>query len=822
MMSSLKIFFSPYPCAYSFLAGGCPFCNSPLFFPNIPPAEVEAAKELARTKLEKRKKHIETETAARNIELSAQGLDISPKLNDVVRISADIDLCASELTKYAERCGWNPCMQQVCGLTGRVSQVLDSGDTGDERKVAYRVHIDNNPDYQYFWTPSVLTVVCRVDSNEYVLFKEANITEIEKDSERVATANADSHISRLQAELKVLVAARLQLEDSTEATTMSSESESAVATERNSDQLPSLQAAKSIVSYFDWCRAKHLLFLADRWGDSEKSISARRMATDAIREGDIDSASRIIRRYNAMEVGEYLQWKDASVSEGREYLVEKFAKVDLLAWPSAGAPKTGYSLEPSTRFFSRAEITDDDGNLWLQVDDTVLATLPKYEGLPPPQGWVCTKPGGSKFPETVRPARSALRCFGCGDGLVPIGRQKTYFAVKPDHGLCEGDDLLVAATLEPVQVVSLEEEGNVVVCSFSNQSNSHQKKQKASMVGQCNFTARYRRDDLVYPGWRGEGMGQNHNEEERDLKNDDFPCSRRDLIRKYGGDAVAARKAWENAKNSNICGIIESDSSSFASCVRGHLLHSRCFQAALLAGQSCPAPGCAEPLWVPRVRRRRIGDDTTCCGSNGTNVAVDGDDGDENAGLTTFINSRRTPEDDLSPSTLQGMKMCPLCYSGPFIHTKCSDMERHHGQCVRTALGGENCGFSVQHSDIATILMGLSPNESIVTALPKCPDHGVPVMFNGCLNCGHVFAGTDWDDLPTWDPSAKAVMKVDKEKREQAKILADHIREEASILQFDRDALENTWGKAIGTGQENTENAPLLLPPVPPPADYFL
>ena len=796
---SKGFFYTHLSSAFSTLLGGCPFCNSPLFFPNIPTTEVEAAKALARTKLEERRKKIETETKTQNEELSAKGVDILPKLNDIVRISSNVGICAAEVTKHAERCGWNQCMKESCGRIGRVSHVIGSCDV-DKKQVALRVHINKHQDY--FWTPSVLTVICRADSNEYLLFDEAN-AEAVGNKELVAAAKAENHISHLQAELKVLVAARLELEDTTKS--MASANPEPAAMETTADQ-PSLLKAKGIVSHFDWCRAKHLLRLTDQWGDAEKATNARQSVNAAVCEGDIDSASRIVRRYNAIEVGEDLQWKDAAASEGKEYLVERFAKVDLLAWPSFGAPKTGYCLEPSTHFFSRSEITDNDGNLWVQVDDTLLAALPKYEGAPPPQGWICTRPGGSRFPALVRCARSALRCFGCGDGLVPVGRPKKYFDVKPDHKLSEGDELLVAATLEPVQVVSLDE--GMAVCSFSNQSNSHQKKQKASLVGQCNFTARYRRDDLVYPGGR-EGICQNSNEER--VLVEDCPCSRRELISK-NGCVSTARKVWENAKekkNVSVGGILES---SFASCVRGHLLHARCFQAALLAGQCCPAAGCAEPLWVPRVRRVRA-DDDTCCDANSAEA-----DGDEIAGQTTFLNSRSTSDSqaDLNPSAVEGMKMCPLCYSGPFVHTECSDMAAHHGQCVRRALGETHCGFAVPPGEIATKLMGLSPNESIVAALPKCPEHKVPVMFNGCVNCGHLF--TSWDDLPVWDPAAKAAMNVDKEKREQAKLLADHIREESSILQFDRDALENTWGKTVG--QE--AGKALLLPPVPPPPDDFL
>ena len=98
--------------------------------------------------------------------------------------------------------------------------------------------------------------------------------------------------------------------------------------------------------------------------------------------------------------------------------------------------------------------------------------------------------------------------------------------------------------------------------------------------------------------------------------------------------------------------------------------------------------------------------------------------------------------------------------------------------------------------------------------LPKCPTHDVLIMFNGCMACGHLFTDTSWRNMPKWDPHAKALLALDKKKRQAATLLAEQIRKEAAMLQFERDALKNTWG---GGGMAPATE----LPPLPPPANDF-
>ena len=79
-----------------------------------------------------------------------------------------------------------------------------------------------------------------------------------------------------------------------------------------------------------------------------------------------------------------------------------------------------------------------------------------------------------------------------------------------------------------------------------------------------------------------------------------------------------------------------------------------------------------------------------------------------------------------------------------------------------------------------------------------------------------------------WDASAKAKMAVDKKTRNAARLLTEQIRNEAALLQFERDALYEARGGSgsdvLGWGGSrlNPRTEPPLLPPPPslPEAEY--
>lgn len=142
-------------------------------------------------------------------------------------------------------------------------------------------------------------------------------------------------------------------------------------------------------------------------------------------------------------------------------------------------------------------------------------------------------------------------------------------------------------------------------------------------------------------------------------------------------------------------------------------------------------------------------------------------------------------------------------------------MKAHHGQCSAAAVGGVSCNFRSTPGEIATALVNVSEEHPVASILPKCPEHDLIVMFNGCMACGHLFTDTSWRSMPKWDPHAKALLALDKKKRQKATLLAEQIRKEAAMLQFERDALRNAWGGKLDSSIDD-------LPPLPPPAEDFV
>eukprot|EP00957_Ditylum_brightwellii_P073339 5573573-Ditylum_brightwellii.AAC.1 len=68
----------------------------------------------------------------------------------------------------------------------------------------------------------------------------------------------------------------------------------------------------------------------------------------------------------------------------------------------------------------------------------------------------------------------------------------------------------------------------------------------------------------------------------------------------------------------------EKDATGFTSCERGHLMHAQYLQRVLLAGRCCPAVGCTETHWFPRVQHERDEEDNTCFRGGDGNGASDG------------------------------------------------------------------------------------------------------------------------------------------------------------------------------------------------------
>ena len=90
---------------------------------------------------------------------------------------------------------------------------------------------------------------------------------------------------------------------------------------------------------------------------------------------------------------------------------------------------------------------------------------------------------------------------------------------------------------------------------------------------------------------------------------------------------------------------------------------------------------------------------------------------------------------------------CPACFAGPLLNEQCSDLRAHHGQCPR-------CSDRLPRADAAiaeALAKAGGARERVGALLPRCARCDVAVLFNGCTECGHLFADTDWNALPAWD-----------------------------------------------------------------------
>jgi len=151
------------------------------------------------------------------------------------------------------------------------------------------------------------------------------------------------------------------------------------------------------------------------------------------------------------------------------------------------------------------------------------------------------------------------------------------------------------------------------------------------------------------------------------------------------------------------------------------------------------------------------------------------------------------------------MKMCPVCCAGPLLNESCSDLRAHHGQCPQCQ--------AYPHT-AATIAEALAKNctASVGERIPRCGSCNVAVTFNGCQECGHLFADIDWENLPNWDVSAKGCLEVSIRHRRAARLLAEQVRNEAALLAHERAALEEAQGNSELFCVE------CKLEPPPPPA----
>merc|ERR1712187_634544 len=73
--------------------------------------------------------------------------------------------------------------------------------------------------------------------------------------------------------------------------------------------------------------------------------------------------------------------------------------------------------------------------------------------------------------------------------------------------------------------------------------------------------------------------------------------------------------------------------------------------------------------------------------------------------------------------------------------------------------------------------------------IPLCDTCNIPIIINGCWECGHLFSR--WDELLEWDPKARDNMHTSEAFLRAAKLLGEQVRNEATRLAHERASLED-------------------------------
>jgi len=281
----------------------------------------------------------------------------------------------------------------------------------------------------------------------------------------------------------------------------------------------------------------------------------------------------------------------------------------------------------------------------------------------------------------------------------------------------------------------------------------------------------FRHTDLVWPGQRA-GESSSTRGEELQLYEGALR-SRRELVLMLGSEE-AAREQWHENPDLDY-------GETYASCVRGHFMHARCFQGRLFAGRGCPV--CSEALFVPTVLQERPADEDACCGAaDAEAVQATADHAVRDAAAVAQEITER-PADDGAFEGLDRPRMCPLCFAGPLYLTACEDLTAHRGQCSQC----NRRPYTAQQVEeaMASCRMG-----EVEKAIPKCTfcNPPVAVYINGCWTCGHLF--TRWSELLEWEADAQDQLKASEAFLHAVRLLAEQVRSEAARLAHERASLE--------------------------------
>ena len=911
-------------CAADLLLGGsgsCPTCREVLFFPRIAETELEAV-----DKIVKKKQHI-----CQPITDNALASSLPLRDGDLVQVCPDVQLCRTTQDGAQWSGGWQEDMTDACGLQGTVTRVIKH----DGAVVAVRVLSKSKAELQMRFMRKVRlphrcgTCHCNVRRNcvfcaqcetccmrqgssgptchmehawtwstSLICFlkrssagPESDMDEMDDGDEvKAKQRRAEKQLSCLRTELLVVKAARENVEK--DLYRYSSEVKNPTS---------ALAPLAAMVSPADYLWAHHLLSLATGLDDPHAAKSLHESVSVDVAAGNLESAARKIRWQYTIQTLEQACWQDAA-DQTASYMMKPCIRLELLAFPSMGAPKTGFDLEPGSRFSSNFETMGEDGFMWLQVaspklegpGNAIIARAPhspEYRSLvgcrvrrgkdwkngeedggsdnegviigqsygsvivewngnrrprrysamengpvllaaagerAPIQGWLRLRACGVDSGLVATRANTALCCSCCGANLNPLHGSEEGFVSADIESVSVGDKVLVAATLESVEVEYTS--GDQIYCSFPKTEglfpsaigsstamnsapatnsapapndigpeemtkpglkNDADTKEFGAAKTKMRYAVWYTPGDLVIPRKIGTASTTSYLFEER-IEIEGRTRTRRELVLMNAGDLEKAKEIWRQASHASSPETIP-----YASCLKGHLLDARCFEAAMLSGNLCPAPGCAEPLFVPSVTRRSIeADNDSCQGSACTSNNIESS---PISGISPVAQTNQTAEN--IGNEHGNLKMCPCCCSGPFVNNHCSNMSSHHGECAamtfprdrarRLQRCTERGVYRASPLEIAQALQKVSDSKSVTDVLPRCPTHNVVVMFNGCLSCGHLFTGTDWNSLPVWDERGKEKLSVDKARLAAARRVSAQVRKEIAMLEHERRALLN-------------------------------
>jgi len=824
-------------CAADVALGGgtCPTCRAHLHHAQLPEAEADAARRAV---------------AVQEKEDENLGRERTFMVGDCVRVHASRLECML-LQSHPHCGGWHEDMAAACGTEGTVANIVADPEMANRRGADVRprpVEVCGADGSMWRWHPGALKLVRASSKDEAAAAKESaqQLARLRAELAEVKLARENlkgkSEGPQGATPSTPLCATKAVVGDSAEASM--ARSGGSMDTMHNAPRavpIDKLREQHLLELMSEWgddnaaCRARAKLqdelragnidsvaravrrtnavanVLHAAWADAVKPTSRYRVAPGV-------RIQFLARPYRGAPYTGHALAPGADFTSLREVLDAEgnlWLRVNSVAKVAARVGITGGTEAGSTP--TAADSDSDTAPQPVPLPDIVpvMPPHPLLPGVPPlphmrpstagqpvlTQGWVQMRPGGLGSRRVVAPVCTSLRCSSCKGDLVPPFAQRssgpsghwTPMAAIEEAHVNPGDIVLVAATLERVIVVRKLSQlvgrnvTHLVLCRFLGCSNGET---FGDEDDENEDIFAFRLEELVWPRSppppAASTSGTIIDDEELRLFQGALR-SRREVFLALGGDEARAREHWGDCNATALLGNIDA-ATTFASCLRGHLIHARCFQGRLIAGLGCPV--CPEPFFFPTVQHTSQNEGSEdgqgeCCGAAAaSDVAVGtalsaAEEVEAAARLRAVQGSTEVFAPQEGVGLNESLKMCPACCSGPISNAHCSDLRAHHGQCPR-------CLSRVSESSIVSAIAQAGVGAVIGDRIPRCSRCNIAVFFNGCLDCGHLFADLRWDELPAWDARAKDRLEASQRHRRAAWLLATRVREEAALLAHER------------------------------------